>query len=167
MSRAVATRSAAVTVPTRAELESITPADRWHLEDKLGEAQGALRGFNDDELRRWVEVEGKTQTEIAKLVGRDQSTISYRCARLGIEVPKGKGTAGGRPKQVMDVHNPGDDEEVLDGEVVDEGYDDVPQSRPTSEPSPRGPAYSDPGPRVKCPTCGHMVKPDDIGAWRE
>jgi hypothetical protein len=53
-----------------------------------------------------------------------------------------------RPESAPDYD---DAEEVVDAEIVEE----------PSESSP------DPGPRVKCPTCGHMVKPDDIGAWRE
>lgn len=107
-------------IPTSRELESLSPADRWDIEDKLDSAQDTLRAFNDDELRRWVE-EGKTQTWISEQVGRDQSTISYRCQRLGIEIPKGKGTKGGRPKaEVMEVHNPSDIEDV-GGELVEEG----------------------------------------------
>jgi hypothetical protein len=50
----------------------------------LGRWPGALREFNDEELRRWVEVEKKTQAEIAKLVGRSQGRISQRCSALGI-----------------------------------------------------------------------------------
>jgi hypothetical protein len=66
------------------ELEALAPVDRWTLEDRLGEAQGILREFNDEELRRWVEVERKTQTEIAEIVGQSQSQIQRRCARLGL-----------------------------------------------------------------------------------
>ena len=72
-------------VPTASELEALTPAERWAIEDKLDEAQDVLREFNDDELRRWVEVEGKTQTEIAKIVGRSQQRIQQRCAALSLQ----------------------------------------------------------------------------------
>jgi transposase len=83
-------------VPTRRELEAFTPADRWTLEDKLDDAQGILRKFNDDELRKWIEVEGKTQTEVAKIVGRSRSRIAQRATRLGL-TPK----RGGRPRELL------------------------------------------------------------------
>jgi hypothetical protein len=78
--------SAALVVydPTQRELEALTPADRWVLEETLEDAQSTLRKFNDDELRRWVEVDGKTQREIAKMVGRSAGRISQRVKRLGL-----------------------------------------------------------------------------------
>lgn len=138
--------STELTVPTARELEALSPTDRWNLEEVLGAAQETLREFNDDELRRWVEVEGKTQREIAEMVGRSPGRIAQRASRLGLVPHDNRG--GSRllsPKQ-----NPPDDDddaEVVEGEVSE--------------------AVLDPGPRVKCPTCGHMVKPDDIGTWRE
>ncbi len=78
----------------------------------------ALREFNDEELRRWVEVEGKTQTEIAKIVGRTQARISQRCRALDI-TPSGKG----RPHEDISAYNDvpdAVDAEVVDGEVVEE-----------------------------------------------
>lgn len=128
MSNTLARRPSALPdVPTRQELEALGPGDRWTLEERLGDAQVILREFNDDELRRWVEVEGKTQTEIARLVGRNQSTVSRRCQALGVVFDKGAGTKGGRP--VMQTHN--HTEEVIDAEVVE----DDPQPRPV------GPTY--------------------------
>lgn len=73
-----------VTVPTARDLEALTPADRWAMEEHLDEAQGILREFNDKELQRWVEVEGKTQREIAAMVGRSKRAIARRCERLGL-----------------------------------------------------------------------------------
>lgn len=116
-------------IPTPTELETLSPADRWSLEDQMGEAQGVLREFNDEELRQWVEVEGKTQTEIAKLVGRSQQRISQRCAALGIRAadPRGKGFTS--PSKTDDEEEVADteDAEVLDGEIVDD--DEAPARR--------------------------------------
>lgn len=158
--------SALVSVPTRSELEALGPGDRWTLEERLGDVQILLREFNDNELRQWVEVDGKTQGEVAKLVGRSQSRIQERCAALGLVSKSNRG----RPR-ITGTGN--SDEEVIDAEVVE----DDPQPRPTPRPAAAGPAHAptasepspppaDPGPRVQCPTCGHMVKPDDIGAWQ-
>lgn len=83
--------SKALAIPTARELEALSPSDRWDIEDAIGEAQTTLRAFNDEELRRWVEVEGRTQTEIAGMVGRPQSTISHRCIRLGISPTTNRG----------------------------------------------------------------------------
>jgi len=55
--------------------------------EALDKALDALCEFNDEELRRWVE-EGKTQTWIAKQVGRSQQAVSERCKRLGITPSK-------------------------------------------------------------------------------
>jgi hypothetical protein len=165
--------SALVSIPTRTELEALGPADLWMLEERAGEVQDAAREINDGRLRHWIEVEGKTQTEVAQMVGRSTTRISERCARLGIEPPKGKGTAGGRPRKVSGTGNfAPDDAEEVDAEIVE----DVSGERPPSRPAASGLAYaepdlqqgaSDPGPRVKCPTCGHMVVPSDIHTWKE
>lgn len=142
----LALRTSALAIPSTQELEALGPADRWILEDRLDEAQGVLRDFNDAELRRWVEEEGKTQTEIARLVGRSQSRIGERCQRLGLISASNRG----RPRRITGAGNSEPDlgePEELDGEIVEEPYD--------------------PGPRVKCPTCGYMVKPTDIETWKE
>lgn len=100
--------------------------------------QGLLREYNDDELRRWVEVEHKTQAEIAKLVGRSQGRVSRRCSALGIA--SGIHARGGRPRVIPG--NNSDAAEVVEGEIVaprsrrqPEGpahhFPDVAQSRPT------------------------------------
>jgi hypothetical protein len=123
--------SAALAIPTQRELEAVSPADRWAMEEKLGEAQEFLREFNDEELRRWVEDEYKTQTEIAKLVGRSTSQISRRCIRLGITASSNRG----RPRI-----SPGGNSPVLDAEVVE----DTPPVRPTARRrngGPEGPAH--------------------------
>lgn len=141
--------SVELVIPPSRELEALSPNDRWDLEDMLGGAQETLRAFNDDELRRWVEVEGKTQREIAELVDRSRQRIAQRASRLGL-VPRdnrgGQRLPSPRQNGGEAVTDDGSSEEV-DGEVVD----DVPP---------------DPGPRVQCPTCRHMVKPGDIEAWR-
>lgn len=114
-------------IPSTRELEALTSKDRWQLEVALDEVQPRLRDLNDAELRVWVEDEGKTQTEIAELVGLAQNTISNRCVRLGIEVSKGKGTQGGRPRKVIGPDNPDPTEpepELVEGEVVEDGWDD-------------------------------------------
>lgn len=64
------------------------------------------------------------------------------------EPPNATPPGPARPESAPDY----DDAEEVDAEVVD----DEPSNLP-----------ADPGPRVKCPTCGHMVKPDDIGAWND
>ncbi len=92
-------------IPTTRELQALAPADRWELEDRLDQCQDLLREFNDEELRRWVEDEGKTQVEIADLVGRQQPAISKRCQRLGIAASSKRG----RPRNI-----PGNKSEVLD-----------------------------------------------------
>lgn len=65
-----------------------------------------------------------------------------------------------------------EDFEEVDAEVVE----DDPQDRPPTQSPASGPAYSDPSdvqeapdyvPRVRCPTCGHMVASDDIQTWKE
>lgn len=111
-------------VLTDQELRNLGPGDRWTLEERLGEAQGVLREFNDDELRRWVEVEGKTQTEIAELVGRDQSQVSRRCQALGIRPSSNRG----RPR-IMQTHNSGAEQEATDEpeEVTGEVVSDEPE----------------------------------------
>jgi ribosome modulation factor len=53
-----------------------------------------LREFNDDELRRWIR-EGKTQTEVAKIVGLSTSRISERCKRLRIRSSSNRGRPAG------------------------------------------------------------------------
>lgn len=83
--------SAELTIPTARELESLSPSDRWDIEDAIDGAQQALREFNDEELRRWVEVEGKTQAEIGEMVGRPQSTIASRCTRLDLTPKSNRG----------------------------------------------------------------------------
>lgn len=64
------------------------------------------------------------------------------------EPPNATPPGPARPESVPDY----DDAEEVDAEVVEDDPPDLP---------------ADPGPRVKCPTCGHMVKPDDIGTWRD
>lgn len=109
-------------VPTARELQDLDAHERWNLEDALGEVQHALRAFNDAELRRWVE-EGKTQTEIAGMVGRDQSVISRRCIRLGLQPLSNRG----RPRN-MQVHispdHPAAEPEPIDAEVVEDADSD-------------------------------------------
>ena len=127
MARELAPRTSALAVPSAQELEALGPADRWTLEERWSDGVELLRQFNDEELRRWVEVEGKTQIEIAKLVGRSQSRIQERCARLGL-TPKSN---RGRPR-ITGTGNSDSDEEVIDAEVV-EDEDQIP---PLPAPSP-------------------------------
>lgn len=121
--------SKALVIPTtREQLEAIDlrewpPAERWNVAE-FGDALSELAWpINDDELRRWVEVEGKTQTEIAEQVERSPSAVANRCAKLGLQ-PKADGR-GGRPKKQLsppDNSNPdppNDEWEVVDGEVVE------------------------------------------------
>lgn len=132
-------------VPTTRELEVLSPADRWDLEDALDNAQDILRPFNDDELRRWVEVEGKSYAEVGRIVKRSRQRIAQRASRLGLQSPDPRG--GERESDNPPLSNPEPpDSELVEGDVV---------------------AEPDPGPRVRCPGCGHMVKPDDIRVWRE
>lgn len=107
-----------LTIPTSKDLEGLSPAERWDVEEGATALAAAAREFNDEELRRWVEVEGKTQAEIAELVGRSQSQISRRCARLGLV--SGRTSSG--QKRSMHVHTSDDDleAEVVEGEVVEE-----------------------------------------------
>ena len=114
-------------IPTPRELEALSPSDRWDIEDAIDQAQGAVREFNDAELRRWVEDEGKTQTEVSKIVGRSTSQISRRCIRLGIESPSNRGRPrispeGNSDEEVIDAEVVEDDAEEVTGEIV--GYDD-------------------------------------------
>lgn len=121
----------ALAVPTRQELEQLGPGDRWTLEERLDEAGDILREFNDEELRTWVEVDLKTQAEIAKLVGRSQARISQRCSALGIT----SGSKRGRPRNISADNS---DEEIIDAEVVE----DDPGPRPRkARTSPDGPAH--------------------------
>lgn len=115
----------ALAIPTTRELEALTPADRWNLEDAIDEAQGTLREFNDDELRRWVEDEGKTQTEIAETVGRSQSDIQRRCDKIGAKPKSKRGRpritqAGNSAPEPSDPDDDIEDAEVVDGEVVED-----------------------------------------------
>lgn len=61
---------------------------QFQLDEAVGELLPKLREINDAELRRWVEVEGKTQTEIAEMVGLSPQWVSDRCRKLGI-TPEG------------------------------------------------------------------------------
>lgn len=117
-------------IPTPRELEALTPSDRWDIEDAIGEAQDSLREFNDEELHRWVEDEGKTYREIGELVGRNHSRISRRCSRLGISSQSNRG--GDR----FGAPAPNDDEQVIDAEVVEDSP--RPKARRSS---PEGPAH--------------------------
>lgn len=98
-------------IPEPRELEAYSPAERWALEEQLDGARDALREYNDEELRRWVEEEGKTQVEIAALVGRSQARISQRCSKLGLV----SGSNRGRPRNISTDNS---DDEVLEGEVI-------------------------------------------------
>jgi N6-adenosine-specific RNA methylase IME4 len=112
--------SAELVVPTPRELEALSPSDRWNIEDAIDEAQDTLRQFNDDELRRWVEVEGKTQVEIGEMVGRPQSTIASRCTRLDL-TPKSN---RGRPRINDTVYS---EAEVVDAEIVEDDRPSAPE----------------------------------------
>lgn len=131
MSKAALTprRSALPDVPSRPDLEALSPADLWTLEERATEIQGVCRELNDGRLRQWVE-EGKTQTEIAKLVGRSQARISQRCSALGIV--SGRTNSGEKRASISadtSIADDDDAEEVAlifrqpspDGEVVDDG----------------------------------------------
>jgi hypothetical protein len=153
--------SALAEVPSRQELEALSPGDLWTLEERAVEITDLCRELNDQRLRDWI-ADGKTQTEIAQIVGR--STSSRRCIRLGLESASKRGRPRLSPGGISGTGNSSADE-VIDAEVVE----DDPRPRPASQPAssasePQAPA--DPGPRVQCPTCGHMVKPNDIGAWQ-
>lgn len=148
--------SALVSVPTQQELENLSPADLWTLEERATEVQEACREINDDRLRHWIEVEGKTQSEVARLIGRDQATVSRRCAACGIK------SLSNRGRPIMQTHNSvgADDAEEVDAELVEDDEEYATSSQPFH-------GAPDPGPRVKCPTCGHMVVPTDIQTWKE
>jgi hypothetical protein len=120
-------------VPPARELGALSPSDRWNLEDALDEARGTLREFNDDEIRRWVEVEGKTQTWIAEQVGQSQKTVSRRCERLSIQPVSNRG----RPRNSHSTNS--DEPEVIDAEVVED----------SEEPE-----------WVQCHGCGRLVRVD-------
>lgn len=153
----LATRGSALpAVQSRQDLEALSDADLWTFAERATEAGQIAWEVADERLRRWVEVEEKTQTEIAQLIGRGQKTVSERCERLGIKPASNRG----RPRISGATNSEPDDAEVVDAEVVEESSDYV---------APSEPSYGtpDPGPRVKCPTCGHMVVPTDIQTWKE
>lgn len=116
MASALAPRPSAIAVPSRQELEQLGPGDRWTLEERLDQCQDVLRDFNDEELRHWIEVEGISQAEAGKRVGRSQQRIAQRCARAGIHP---KTSHGGRPKGVTSPSN-SDGEEVIDAVLAEE-----------------------------------------------
>lgn len=155
-------QSALPDVPSRNDLEALSPADLWTLEERATEIQGACRELNDERLHHWVEVEGKTYADIARIVGRSRQAIQQRGSRLGLQSPDRRG--GERSFDKPPLSN----EEVIDAEVVedDPGTRPAPQGGLPATPSQPSPAVADPGPRVKCPTCGAMWKPGDIGAWQ-
>jgi hypothetical protein len=105
--------------------------------------------LNDDDLRRWVEVEGKTQTEIAALVGVTQSTVSKRCAAIGLKSSSNRG----RPRNISENNsnpepptNPAFFEWV--GEQIDAALD-AGRITPRSAPAWRARLEADPGPTAK------------------
>lgn len=151
---ALASRGSALpAVQNRQDLEGLSDADLWTFAERATEAGVIAWEVADERLRRWIEVEGRTQTEVAKLVGRSQTRVSERCASLGIQPTSNRG----RPRITGTVNSDPDDGEEVDGVVVGDPRPNLPQ--PAAAP--------DPGPRVKCPTCGHMVVPTDIQTWKE
>lgn len=124
--------STALAVPTRKELELLGPGDLWTLSERAGEVKEIADELLDELLIGWAN-EGKTQTEIAKLVGRSQKTVSRRYERLGITPQSNRG----RPRISQGTNSA--DEEVIDAEVVE---DDPATPRPRkTRTSPDGPAH--------------------------
>lgn len=136
-------------IPTASDLEALTPAELWDIEDAANAISERAAEMLDEYLREWVEVEGKTQTEIGKLVGRSQNTISNRCTRLGI-TPKSN---RGRPRNIDTDNSPPDIEADLD----------EPAPRTTAREvasTPEPPVGSADSPYTHCPTCGHKLRKD-------
>jgi hypothetical protein len=104
-------------IPTARELETLSPSDRWNIEDAIGEAQDTLRQSNDDELRRWVEVEGKSFAEVGRMVNRHRSTVAERASRLGVQSSDRRG--GDRTSDFVGDPTKADEAEVVDGEIVE------------------------------------------------
>lgn len=121
-------------IPTRAELEALTPADLWKLEDFGTALAEAARPLIDEQLRQWVEVEGKTVREVAEIVGQGKSTVSRRCIRLGISSGDARGgdrtlSQAGQNEPASPLPSPPapdntteveDEPEEVDGEIVHE-----------------------------------------------
>lgn len=76
------------------------------------------------------------------------------------------------PEVGVDGGEPSEDATALSPEPNASGSPDKPPAIEDPEPvqgevvEPT-PTPDDPGPRVQCPTCGHMVKPNDLGVWNE
>lgn len=119
MSNDLAKREAMLpAVPTRDDLQALGDADLWTFAERaseVGEMGKVAWELTDERLRRWVEVEGKTYTEISKIVGRSTSRISQRAIGLGL-TPKSN---RGRPR-ISTTGNSDPDEEVIDAEVVED-----------------------------------------------
>jgi hypothetical protein len=107
-----------------------------------------VREFNDAELHQWVE-DGKTQTWIAKQVGRTQQAISKRCARMGLTPSQPNKSHKVQPVVLSD-----EPEEVVEGEFVDEPV------AGQGEPGDSGPETSTDDKYTYCPMCGHRVRKD-------
>jgi hypothetical protein len=143
-----------VTIPESTDLARELPSNVLYQLEAAGQLATEIL---DERVIQWTR-EGWSQQKIADELGCDQRTVGRRQERLGVTPVSSRG----RPrKELGDMPNSEDaapvaepqDEEVVSGEVVND-----------PGPSTLSP---DPGPRVKCPACGHMVKPDDIHTWRE
>jgi hypothetical protein len=134
-------------VPESAELARQLPSDVLYQLEAAGQLATEIL---DERVIQWTG-ESWSQRKIADELGCSQPAVSKRQRRLGIEPAQPHKAPAISDNRVITSD---DEPEIVDAEPVSDD----------PGPSTLGP---DPGPRVKCPACGHMVKPDDIHTWRE
>lgn len=147
-------------VPTSRDAILALDSQALYLLEQAGEI---ARGILDERIVAWT-TEGWTQTKIAEEIGCSQQTVSRRQAWLGVQPSQPNA-----PHSPRKVRAPSTSEEATDGEVVDAEVVDAEPSDNDASDRANGQTHQpyDPGPSVKCPTCGHMVRPDDIQVWAE
>jgi hypothetical protein len=109
--------STELTVP---EFRGLSLREVWDLEDKLDDAKALVGDYIDSEIRRLVG-DGWTSRKIAEEVRRDQSTVTRRCARIGVQLSDPR---GGDRKSLMRPHQNG---APMAGESAEPRYPEVVQ----------------------------------------
>ena len=102
------------------ELDGLSLREAWDLEERIEDARAAITEFIDGEIRRRVD-EGKSSRAIAAEVGRSQTTVMRRIARLELALSDSRGGHNkvlNPPVQTPPTASDPEGEEVW-GEVVE------------------------------------------------
>lgn len=143
-------------IPTSREAVLVLESPVLYL---LEQAGGVAREILDGRIVDWTE-QGWTQQRIADEIGCSRRAIGKRQERLGVQPTSNRG----HPRELEPGSNSGDNGEIVDAEVID-------ADEPANTDAPdrtNGQAHEiDDAGSVRCPTCGHMCRADDIRVWTE